>query len=62
MFGRHPTLPPVLHSLLDDQDYVSYSTYLEKLISTLIKIQSKAFSSVSLKRSTAQKKAIKKLL
>ena len=48
MFGRHPALPPVFHSLLDDQENVPYATYLEKLISTLIRIQTKAFSSVIL--------------
>ena len=43
LYGCKPVLPPVLYSLVADQDNVNPSVYLSKLTSTLIKLHTSAF-------------------
>lgn len=54
MYGRHPGVPPILYSLLGNPGTTSPAQYLATLANTLIKLQSKAFSEITLQRTRAQ--------
>ena len=45
MYGRQPAIPPVLYSCISQGEPQSPNTYLERLIKTLIGLQSQAYSS-----------------
>ena len=42
LYGRQPSLPPILYTLVKDTDNKNPLDYVEKLVDTLIKIQTNA--------------------
>lgn len=44
IYGRHPSVPPALYSLVCPEPAISQEAYLQRLTQSLVKIQSEAYS------------------
>ena len=56
LYGRNPSVPPILYALMPKADSTTPSNYLFLLVKTLINIQSKAFNSAYSSRKAAHEK------
>ena len=51
MYGRHPAIPLILYSAMDNSEELTYQQCMTKLAKTLIKLQAEAFTETTLSRS-----------
>ena len=57
LYGRQPALPPLLYTLIQDSNTLSYYNYLRKLCNTLVNLQTEAYSNLLLRKTKAHEKA-----
>ena len=57
LYGRQPSLPPILYTLVKDTDNKNPLDYVEKLVNTLIEIQTNAYSNILTKKISAYEKS-----
>ena len=59
LYGRHPSLPPLLYSILKESEEISYGEYLRRLANLLIAIQADAYENIYSKKLKAYERASK---
>lgn len=57
LYGRQPSLPPILYTFVKDTDNKNPLDYVEKLVDTLIEIQTDAYSNILTKKTSAYEKS-----
>ena len=57
LYGRQPALPPLLYTLIQESNTLSYYNYLRQLCITLVNLQTEAYSNLLLQKTKAHNRA-----
>ena len=57
LYGRQPALPPLLYTLIQESNTLSYYNYLRQLCTTLVNLQTETYSNLLLWKTKAHEKA-----